>query len=208
MTTSLRTALVCAVPLLLAAVGLLHPHHLTEGTADLWTWIHIGLLPVFPLLTVGLLLPVWGRPGRDASGPAVVLVWICSFVYAVFYTALDTIAGIATGALVRAVEGDHEPLVRPLYGIGNELGYVGTYALLLGVLALGAALYLRHGPHTLYGSAVLLASAVSFLDSHIYWPRGGITMLGFAAGFALLVWAVDRRSRVPAAQDPGSAARA
>ncbi|MFD6951608.1 MULTISPECIES: hypothetical protein [unclassified Nocardiopsis] len=106
---------------------------------------------------------------------------------------------MSTGALVWAVEGDQEPLVRPLYGIGNELGHVGTYAFLAGVLALGVAACLRHGPTTLYGSVLLLASAVSLLDSHIYWPRGGVTMLGIAAGFALLVWAVDRRPRTPAA---------
>jgi hypothetical protein len=47
------------------------------------------------------------------------------------------------------------------------------------------ALYLRHGARTLPGSALLLAAGYSFLDSHIFWPRGVFTMLAFAAGFAL-----------------------
>ncbi|MCW6006062.1 hypothetical protein K1W54_15955 [Micromonospora sp. CPCC 205371] len=54
-------ALVVPVPLLLAAVGLVHPHLLTPATAGRWAALHIVLLPVFPLLAAGLLVPLRGR---------------------------------------------------------------------------------------------------------------------------------------------------
>ena len=45
---------------------------------------------------------------------------------------------------------------------------------------------------------MLIVAAVSFLDSHIFWPRGVFTMLGIAVGMALLA-AVDVASG-PAAE--------
>ena len=47
-----------AAPLILAAVGTVHPHHLTVATARHWTVLHVVLLPVFPLLATGLVVPI------------------------------------------------------------------------------------------------------------------------------------------------------
>jgi hypothetical protein len=74
---------------------------------------------------------------------------------------------------------------------------VGAYAFAAATLATAVALYLRYGARTLPGSAVLLLASYSFLDSHIFWPRGVFTMLAFAAGFALTA-AVSR----PVARSP------
>ncbi|MGP3983138.1 hypothetical protein [Streptomyces sp. KR80] len=180
-------ALVSAVPLLLAAVGLVHPHALTRSTAGHWAGLHIWLLPLFPLLALGVLVPLRERPGRDAAGAATLVAWAGAFGYAVFYTGLDAVAGIAAG-LVRHHEGAHADTgVHALFRTGDALGQAGVYALGIAVLAASVALFLRQGARVLPGAVVLLIACWSFTDSHIFWPRGVVTMLAFALGFALLV---------------------
>ncbi|MEH1125592.1 hypothetical protein [Micromonospora sp. CPCC 206061] len=185
---TLRTVvLVTATPVLLAAVGLVHPHLLTAATADRWVTLHIVLLPVFPLLALGLVVPLWGRPARDAVGVATVAVWVGAFIYATFYTGLDTVAGVAAGTVASEAAGRAEvgASVQALFDTGDRLGYVGAYALGAATLAASVALFLRHGARTVPGSLLLLAASYSFVDSHIFWPRGVLTMVAFAAGFAL-----------------------
>ncbi|MET9973373.1 hypothetical protein ABZZ80_47980 [Streptomyces sp. NPDC006356] len=191
MSTIRRTCLVTAGPLLLAAAGLAHPHGLSRATAEDWARLHVILLPVFPLLTVGFLVPLWRRPSRDLAGIATVVAWVSAFAYAAFYTGLDAVAGIAAGTAV-----EHAPetanlgaLKRPLYDTGEALGEAGAYGLIGAVLATAIALFPRYGVRILPGTGMLLVSGWSFTDSHIFWPRGVYTMLGFALGFALLTWA-------------------
>jgi hypothetical protein len=195
-----RICLVTAAPLLLAAAGLVHPHGLSRATADDWVRLHIVLLPVFPLLTAGLLVPLWHRPRRDLAGLATVMAWLAAFVYAAYYTGLDAVAGIAAGTAVEhTTEGARlGPVKGPLYDTGEALGQTGSYALIVAVLAAALALFPRYGMRILPGTAVLLVSGWSFIDSHIFWPRGVYTMLGFALGFALLNSPRGpRRSRQP-----------
>lgn len=185
-----NTALVTAAPLVLAVAGISHPHGLSRATASDWTQLHIALLPVFPLLTVGLLVPLWHRPRRSLGGFATVVAWAGAFAYAAFYTGLDAVAGIAAGTAVEhvgptAILG---PVKRPLYDTGEVLGRVGAYALIGAIAATALALFPKHGVRILPGTVVLLAAGWSFVDSHIFWPRGVWTMLGFALGFALLTW--------------------
>lgn len=195
---TLRTiAVVVAAPLLLAGAGLFHPDLLTAGTADRWATLHIVLLPVFPLLALGLVVPLWGRPRRDVAGLATVVAWVLAFVYATFYTGLDTVAGVAAGTVARnaADQAAVGASVQALFDTGDRLGYVGAYAFGAATLAASAALFLRCGARTLPGSLVLLAACYSFVDSHIFWPRGVFTMLAFAAGFALTAVASRRVAR-------------
>jgi hypothetical protein len=190
-------SLVTAAPLLLALVGLVHPHGLSRETAGDWVRLHIALLPVFPLLAIGVLTPLWGRPRRDLAGLATVVAWVSAFAYAAFYTGLDAVAGIAAGTAVEHAGevADLRPLKRPLYEMGNTLGEIGVRALIVAVVATAIALFPRHGIRVLPGTAVLLAAGYSFLDSHIFWPRGVYTMLGFALGFGLLIWATNDLAR-------------
>jgi putative ABC transport system permease protein len=94
------TALVTAAPILLAVAGLVHPRHLTPTTAGDWAGLHIALLPVFPFLVLGLVVPLWGRPRRDAEGALTVLAWLGSLGYAAYYSGLDAVAGISAGTVV------------------------------------------------------------------------------------------------------------
>ncbi|MEU1411718.1 hypothetical protein [Streptomyces sp. NPDC005731] len=183
MRTVRTTALVTAPPLLLAVAGLMHPRHLTAATAGHWAGLHVVLLPVFPLLVLGLLVPLWGRPGRDADGALTVLAWAGCLGYAAYYTGLDAVAGISAGTVAgTSARGG----VGRLFTTGDALGRAGVYALTVAALATCAVLLRRHGPRVLPGGVVVIAACWSFVDSHIFWPRGVVTMLGFAVGFGLL----------------------
>lgn len=182
---------------MLAAAGTAHPHGLSRATAADWAQLHIALLPVFPLLTLGLLLPLWHRPRPDLAGFATVVAWASAFTYATFYTGLDAVAGIAAGTAVEhAAETANTGAIKyPLYHTGESLGRVGAYALLVAVVATAVALFPEHGVRVAPGTVVLLVAGWSFMDSHIFWPRGVWTMVGFALGFALL--AAGTRSSAP-----------
>lgn len=176
-------ALVTAPPVVLAAAGLVHPHRLNPDTAAGWAGLHIALLPLFPLLTLGLLVPLWGRPKWDVDGVATVVARAGCFVFAAYYTGLDAVAGISAGTAVRH---GASGAVGPLFATGDALGRAGVYALAVAAAATCTALFLRHGVRVLPGAVVLFGSCWSFLDSHVFWPRGVFTMLGFAVAFALL----------------------
>ena len=186
-----------AGPLLLAVAGLAHPGGLSAATAHHWVHLHILLLPVFPLLALGFVVLLPGRPRLDVAGVATVVAWLGAAVYAAAYTGLDAVAGIAAGT-VAGQSGDQAELRRlvlALYDVGDRLGRAGVYALLIAVLAGTVALGLRHGARVLAGTVVLLGAGFSFIDSHIFWPRGVLTMVAFAAGFALWTWAAMHQPR-------------
>ena len=198
MSTLGKIAVVVAAPLVLAAAGVVHPHSLTTSTAPEWARLHVLLLPVFPLLALGFVVPL-RRPGRDVTGVATVVAWLAAFTYACFYSGLDAVAGIAAGtAWQHAPAGaDQEKIVAPLYRMGDDLGAFGVRAFLVAVVATCLALYPRAGVRVVPGGLVLLAAGWSFLDSHIFWPRGVLTMLAIAVGFALLVAAPRRTGGAP-----------
>lgn len=196
----LTLALVTVGPVLLALAGLAYPHGLSAATAHRWVWLHIVLLPVFPLLALGFVLLLREPPPALVPAAARIAAWIC----AAGYTGLDTVAGIAAGTIA-GQHGDPAELRRlvlALYDTGNRLGRVGVYAFLAAVLAATVALAHRHGVRVLPGTVVLLAAGWSFVDSHIFSPRGVLTMPAMAAGFALWTWATARRGGRPAASPP------
>jgi hypothetical protein len=166
--------------LLLAGFGTVHPLLLTTGTAQWWASMHILLLPVFPLLAAAqwVLLtsapPVLRWPGRLAA-----------FGFAAFYTGLDAVAGIAAGTVVHAEHG-LGPVLGKLFAVGDTLGYIGTGCFLAASVLIAVAIALRAGWWALPGGALLVAASISFIDSHIFWPRGVFTMIGIAAGMYLL----------------------
>ncbi|GAA2520565.1 hypothetical protein Ahu01nite_076210 [Winogradskya humida] len=185
--------LVTLGPLLLALAGLIHPHGLSAATAHRWVQLHIVLLPAFPLLGLGFFVLLRERPRADLPGAATIVAWVCACVYAAGYTGLDAVAGIAAGT-VAGQPGDPvqlRRLVLALYDTGDRLGHVAVYAFLVAVLAGTVALVSRHGLRVMPGTVVLLLAGYSFIDSHIFSPRGVQTMLAIGAGFALWTWAAS-----------------
>lgn len=172
-------------PLLLAALGLLHPHELDDGTAGRWLALHVALLPLFPLLA----LAPWliARRGSRATASLAVLLGV---VYALFYTALDVLAGIGTGVLQRAGETSG---ISVLFATGNTLSLVGVWAYLAAAVLAAAVALRRSGLRALPGALVVVAASWSFLSSHVYWPLGVLTMLGLALGWGLLLAAPTPR---------------
>ena len=172
-------------PLLLAVAGLLHPMDLTSATSGRWLALHVVLIPVFPLLGVSLWVLLRGERGW--------LPWVAraaAFAYAAFYGALDTVNGVAVGVLVRGTPPERVPellpTLRPLITFGNALGWVGSVSFLVAALLTVVVLARRGGRRVWPGGALTVVAAVSFLDSHVYWPRGVVTMLVLAVGLVLL----------------------
>jgi len=186
---------VTAPPLVLAAAGVVHPAHLTAGSAHLWRDLHVALLPIFPLLGIA----PWLVLRRESA----LLGWIgavLGYTYAVFYTALDTLAGIGAGAAVQAGLTTARPV---LDANADNLARYGVLAYLVAAaLAAATALWYRPGPRTATGGILVVAGAWSFLDSHIFWPRGVLTMLTLAIGWGIVILAPPARSS-PATGQPG-----
>jgi hypothetical protein len=191
---------VASVPaLVLAAFGMTHPHFLTAQTAAHWQHLHVLLLPVFPLLALGFIVPLWRRPTPDLTGYVTVIAWIGAFVYATFYTGLDLVAGFSAGTVARntAQPADLGAAVQPLFETGDRFGQVGVGGFLVAAVALSVVLYRRQGPVALLVAVILLGAGYSFLDSHIFWPRGVFTMLAIAVGFGVAAWISGRPDKLP-----------
>lgn len=194
-----RYGLLLAAPgLALAAVGITHPENLTYDSAEHWWVMHLVLLPLFPLL--GLALAGLVRRRNDAVGWSVRLL---AFVFAVFYGALDVLAGIGAGFVTDRGGADPQagsPMaVRSLFAIGNDLAEVGVLALLVACVVVAGDHVRRHRLAAAAPAVLLVAASVSFLDSHIYRWVGVLTvaLIGLATGWlgALGSPSADPRAR-------------
>jgi hypothetical protein len=180
--------------LLLSLIGLTHPMYLTDDTAMGWRALHIVTLPLFPLLGIA---PWW--VARQHSRLLGVVCAVLGYLFAAGYTALDVLAGIGAGGLQLDNGGSGKQV---LYDLADALALPGCIALLLAsALAAGSVLVAASSTRLRVlaglGALLVVLAAYSFLTSHIYWPRGGLTMLGFAVGWTLLVL-LDRRPTFPA----------
>jgi hypothetical protein len=183
---------VTAAPgIMLAVLGLFHPAQLTPHTATAWWQLHIVLLPVFPLLGAALVFLLRGERGW--------LPWlarVAAYAYAVFYTGLDTLAGIGAGLAV-AAEPAGSIVALDLIRVGDQLAVVGVTGFLVAALATATVLVRRDRLAAVPGAALLLPSSLVFLHSHIYWPVGGLAMLAAGVGCGLLEWRPGRSTSAP-----------
>ncbi|GGJ57911.1 hypothetical protein [Deinococcus roseus] len=169
-------------PLLLALLGVFHPHELTRMNAQSWTTLHLFLLLLFPMLGVNLWWLASGIPGVSAWA-----IRVMGFFYILYYGALDVLAGIATGLMVQKNMAPDAPQVSALFDTGNTLSQIGVWSFLLGSLVTLFLYWQLVGRRAFLGGLLLIAAALSFLNSHIYFPVGVITMVVMAAGFAFLM---------------------
>ncbi len=187
--------------LVLAVLGLFHPGALTPSTATVWWQFHVVALPLFPLLAVALWVLLRGEDGMLAW-----LARVAGYVYAVFYTALDLLVGVAAGVVVERVQGGSQEAL-DLRALGNDLGLIGSAGFLVAAALTVAILVRRDWRRALPGGALLVVAAVPFLHGHIYWPTGGLAMVGVGDRAVScrrgLTSAVDRSvDRPPAGRRP------
>ena len=180
--------------LLLAAVGTTHPGSLTAATGEHWRAVHVVALPLFPLLPLGPWLVA-----RSVDRRLGWVVGLLGYVFATSYTALDVLAGIGAGALQTLTATDG---IVVLFGEGDALARVGTLAYLAacvlaaaGILAGARRLTVPRGVLAALGTVLAVGAAWSLRTSHIFPPRGVLTMLAASVGWVLL--ALVRQHRTP-----------
>lgn len=185
-----------AIPgIVLAVAGLFHPYNLTVEDSARWWQLHVLLLPVFPLLAVVVWFLLRGE--RDW------ISWIAriaAYLYAAFYTGLDVLAGIGAGYVVDEADSPSQAM-QDLLNMGNELGFYGVHAFLVAAIATGIVAVRRDGTAAVPGAVLFIAASVPFLQAHVYWPVGVVSMLGLGIGAGALAWARCRTAVVPAWQD-------
>ena len=165
--------LIFIVPLVWAGLLLFHPN--PEGTpfegvrdvVDRWLIVHVGQLVLTPLLVLGVWRLTDGLPSRPAAvSRAAAVVW------AAFFTAYDSIQGIATGLLIRYADGDLAGAEQA--GVARALDYLVTDSRLAGnISAIGlvgniawvtAAIAAAVGLHKAgTGKVAVIAACVSIL---------------------------------------------
>ena len=139
---------------------------------------------VFPL--VGLAMALLFRGRRD---PVAVVAVLASFVYAIFYNALDVLSGIGAGWVTsRLPSGSPRPdEVRSIFAIGTPLGEIGSYALILAAVVIAGDALLRLGARGAVGLLLVPGALLVHVD-HIYAPWGalGMALLGIGTGLVYL----------------------
>src|SRR5680860_325415 len=165
----------------LAAVGATHPASLTYSSSEHWTVMHVVAMLVFSLVGAALVGLVW--PRRD---PVALAIGLAAYLYAVAYTALDLIAGVAAGFVTYQAgpEAQRTEAVVDLFDIGNQLGELGVWAFLTASIIVILNQVWWHRMRALVPALLLVVAGISFLDSHIYPWRGVVTVLviGLATG--------------------------
>ncbi|MGV8894832.1 MAG: hypothetical protein ACOH1U_00035 [Rhodoglobus sp.] len=172
-----------------AIVGLTHPGHLTAASAEHWRNMHLILIPIFPLIG----LAPWLIARRAGVWWARVAA-LFGYGFAIFYTALDILAGVAGGALVLA---GHPDVTGSVFSIARILGSIGVVSLVAGCGVAGVAAFRVAGVVALPGVILAAGGAILVQQGHIYPGLGTVAMVLLAAGFALMAVAV---TRVPVAQ--------
>jgi hypothetical protein len=176
-----KRLLISAPPLLLSILELWHPTGSGQQTAfaailprvDWWLLLHLLQLPLFGLLGLSVILLGWqlSEPAQTWSRIGVLFFWI-------FYTALDSITGIAGGLLIRSARflpADLQSLVAKQVNLfffdpwlgGSTLsllGALGAGGWLLGVGALAYG-FSQQGVDR-FTIALLAAAALMFAVSH------------------------------------------
>jgi hypothetical protein len=190
-TGALRPLLTALPGVALGIAGLWHPAHLNPGTAHQWWVLHVVGMFVFPLVGLAVASLVW--PRRSVL-PVVVVVG--AFLFGTAYNALDILSGMAAGWLTDEIGGSTRPrAVSLIFRLGNPLGEIGAWALVVAALALAVDAWRRTGVRGVAGALVVLVGALLVEEFHIYPPWGslGIALVGVGSG--VVAWAGQRTAR-------------
>jgi uncharacterized membrane protein YccF (DUF307 family) len=177
-------------------LGAVHPAEINVGDA---TTLYLGLHVVQPVLILLLAWGIWLLV-KDLPGRAAQIARVAIVPYAIAYSMLDAIAGVALGQAVREANGmsaaDAAVVQRILDGNGGQ-DYIGIVIFIASgltwfVMALAAAVAVRRiggiGP-----ALLMTIGAAIFAVGHPF-PPGPIGIALFGLGVA---WLEVRRARVP-----------
>ncbi len=200
-----RRALVIGAPLALGVVELWHylPDLSVSRFQDLsprvdqWLTVHMIQLPLFGLVAAAVYLLTDGLTGK-----AVLVSRIGLWLFLVFYTALDSLAGLAVGFLVRhglTLPPDQQQGIASaaqalwndpwLGGIFSLVGALGNLGWLVAVIAAAVAHHRAGAPRP--AVVILVLSAIVFGVGHPR-PFGPVGMALLAAGAAWVEFAPKR----------------
>ncbi len=185
-----RRVVLLGAPLALAVMEIFHPQPI--GVAESverggwFMWFHIIQLPLIGLIVLAVYLLTEGLEGRAAT----VSRWAIA-VFAVFFSAYDAAAGIATGFVLRNAQGLSSEGQAIVYEAARDmpelslifgLSIVGTLGWVVALVA--AAMALR-GAGASLGPFILLILAGVFLMGGHPFPFG---TLAFGCFFLATAW--------------------
>src|SRR5919106_2111695 len=200
----LRRVVLLGTPLALAILEIFHPQ--PSGVSDAveqggwFMWFHIIQLPLIGLIALAVYLLTEGLEGRAVM----VSRWAIA-VFAVFFSAYDAAAGIATGFALRNAQGlpagaqkaIHEAVIdMPGLSLIFGLSIVGTGAWVVGLIAAAIALRRAGAPR---GPFILLILAGVFLMGGHPFPAG---TLAFGSFFLAAAWLELAPGRLTSASQP------
>ncbi|MCZ8516959.1 hypothetical protein O9H85_32305 [Paenibacillus filicis] len=194
--TMFRRMIIIGAPLLLGGLDLWHPESVVFGEmlvspakADWWLKLHLMQLPLFGLLAASLYFvtdPISGI----LKGISRVALWL----FIIFYTALDSIAGIATGIIIHRLQimgitNEGSPAYGSMFNVFTSIfnldapgvsaiSRIAVYSWTFAGLSAAVALFLKG--YNRIGVILIAISALTY-QSHAY-PNGPITMLLYIAG--------------------------
>jgi hypothetical protein len=186
----LRRLVLLGTPLALALWEILHPQ--PGGVAEAveqggwFMWFHFAQVPLIGLMALAVYLLTEGLEGRAAS----VSRWAIG-VFAVFFSAYDAAAGVATGYALRSAQGlsaqaqaaVHEAVWdMPGLSLIFGLSIVGTAAWVVALIA--AAMALRRAGASRGPFNFLILAGVFLLGGHPF-PWG---TLAFGCFFLATAW--------------------
>jgi hypothetical protein len=189
-----RQSIILLIPLTLGILEIWHPVGVGNRSAfesivpkvDWWLTLHLLQLPLFGLLALSAVLML-----RKLHDRAATIARIRMGFFVVFYIALDSIAGIASGLLIRNAR-DFPPEVKafvsqqidllffnPITG-GNTfsvIGVLGAFGWTIGTIAAAAIALSKAGAERI-PVALLILAAILFGLSHAP-PTGPIGLFLF-----------------------------
>ena len=129
------------------------------------------------------------------------VAWLAAalgYVFAFCYTSLDVLAGIGAGTLQQRNNGVGREF---MFARGNEIAEFGGYAYLLAAVIAAIVMVTRARFRLLPAVLLVVGGAWSFMDSHVYYPRGFLTLLALAVGWGLLAYAVNESKPSPSVEN-------
>lgn len=198
----LNTILIVGAPLTLAVVEIIHPHpHEDMLQIDVQTWlaVHYIQIVLFPLTALAVVTLIRGKTGIAAG-----ICRVALFLFGVGWTGWDTVAGVATGILIKAAQASTDPAVlspainviwlHPIMGgvPAPLFGVLGSVALSIGCVA--AAVVLKRSGSSWGPVLLLIASSfgIAMFKTHA-WPGGPVTFGGIAVASAWILWERSRK---------------